>query len=225
MLKNIKFILILITIIIIVIAGTAIFFKFSETGKNFIGVNVQIDKTAILQKIQKVNRLQTVEAIFQRDLAIELDLGNFELFGKTLLENKRKQSFAVTGSVTAGVDLSKMDQNSIKVDSANKKIEITLPAPEIFSSDISADKLRVLRDEVSLLFKLETMNENRKNELNEKLMGQLIELSGRAMREAACTDNILQKANENAKEGMKNLFALTDFKEIQVNTTDPVQCL
>lgn len=224
MLKNIKFILTLITVIVVVIAGTFVFFKFSEAGKRTLGINVQIDKTVILEKIQKLNRLETVEAIFQRDLTIELDLGNFELFGKTILENKRKQTFAITGSVSAGVDLAKLNQNNIKVDNINRKIEITLPSPEIISVQPNPERLRVLKDEVTLLFKLETINENRKNELSETLTKQLLSQSKKAMREAACTDNILQKANDNAQEGIKNLFALTDFSDIQVNVTPASQC-
>ncbi len=95
-------------------------------------VTVVVDKLVILKGIQSQEKLQNVKQVLQREVEVTLDLGDFSVFGLTLLENKRVQKFAITGYVVAGIDLSKLQPEDISFDDKNKQIKVRLPASRGF---------------------------------------------------------------------------------------------
>lgn len=210
--------------LIIGIILTIIWIKIDKNDE----VVVEIDKTVIVQKIQKKNVLETVKETSRRDLKITLNDGDFTAFGITILENKRTQELSIVGSVSAGVDLSKVDENSISISDDKKTLTIKLPEPEITHVEISSDN-DLLDDRSTLLFKLSNLTNDEKRKITEKLYNLSIENGKKALVDAACKDseshtNILKQANQNAKEAIEDFFGILVFDKIEVITTESNSC-
>jgi hypothetical protein len=222
--RTIKYVII---IFILIFAAGGAFFVYNSIRGNLSSqetVNVNIDETVILQEVQDLSSLQVVNMIFQRDIEVELDLGNLEIAGLVLAENKRKTDVAVTGSVAAFVDLSKIQEGDIDLDSEADSLSLTIPAPELGIVQIDEDKTRTLRDDLTLLFQIENLNNNRRIELNELLNDQVIKQSETALKDAACDSDILGKARENAQAEVERLFLFSGLDEVNVTVTEPEGC-
>jgi hypothetical protein len=191
-----------------------------KTSSNTPTVNVSYDKTVIVDKIQGVNKLETTQMVIQRDIALTLDLGNVEVFGKNI-ERTRTQNIAITGTVAAGVDLSKLNADNVEL--KDNTLAITLPAPEIFNINIDEDKSRTLSDDLTLLFRLDTLTSGNKQTLNEQLQDQASKQAKEALKKGACEAQILDKANVEAEKSVKNLFLFGNLKEVTIKTT-PASC-
>lgn len=208
MIKNIKFFTITFLILAFLVVAILFLWKFDQNSSQN-KIEVKIDKTVIVQKVKALNKLETTEIWIQRDLEVTLDLGKFELFGVQLLQNKRTQKIAVTGKVVAGVDFSKVSSDKINYDSAKNSIAMELPTSEVFSVNLQEDKMYILKDDLSLLFSLYNLSTSNRNELNQELQKQVIKQSKLALLDGACEDGIIQKANAEAQNNLKNLFIFT----------------
>jgi len=186
-------------------------------------IQVNIDKTVIVQKVQKLSKLETIDQTMQRDIQIEINSGDLKFFDVTLLQNKRTQKVAATGTVTAGVDLNKLSSDNIKV--VNNEVTVDLPAPEIFNVNIIEDKTTILKDDLTLLFRLQDiLNNSKRVELNDILQQQVIKQIKNGLVDAACQDNILDKAGENSKSTISDLLKNSGYKTVTVNYTAPQNC-
>ena len=187
-------------------------------------VTVVVDKLVILKEIQSEEKLQTVKQVLQREVEVTLDLGDFSVFGLTLLENKRVQKFAITGYVIAGVDLSKLGPNDLSFDEKNSQIKVRLPAPEILEVNILEEQTQILKDKITLLYNLESLNLDRRKELNEKLFQLVLKESKKSLVEAACAEQILVTAEKNASQTTKRLFGIVFQPVLVVETTPATNC-
>jgi hypothetical protein len=216
MLKDFKFFTIVFLILIfLLVAGIFVWKIDTSNTKN--QIDVKIDKTVIVEKVKALNKLETAEVLVQRDVQITLDLGNFELFGKPLLENKRTQKVAVTGTVVAGVDFSKINDSQITYDTSKNSIDMNLPSSEVFAVNLNEDKTYTLKDDLTLLFSLYNLSSSNRNELNQELQKQVTKQSKKALLEGACKDGIITKANEEAKNSIKRLFTFTKVESFNIS--------
>jgi hypothetical protein len=214
--KTIKIIIAGFIAIFVILGIVFIYQFFSTNSKKDNQINVTIDKTVIVQKVRSLNRLETVEVVIQRDLSVELDLGKVDLFGLTSFESKRTQKIAVTGNVVAGIDLSKIDADKVKFDENNNSLEIELPAPEILNISINEDKTAVLKDDLTALYRLQTLDASKRKDLNQELQKQVIKQSREALRDGACGDNVLNKAGQNGTNSIANLFAFANITTVKI---------
>ena len=219
---NLKWFTIAIITLVIIFGG--IFWYISGLRKQEQAqIQVNIDKTVIIQKVQKLSKLETVDQTMQRDIQIEINSGDLKFFDVTLLQNKRTQKVAATGTVIAGVDLNKLSSDNIKV--VNNEVTINLPTPEVFNVNIIEDKTTILRDDLTLLFRLQDiLNNSKRVELNDILQQQVIKQIKNGLVDAACKDNILDKAGENSKSTISDLLKNTGYKSVTVNYTAPQNC-
>lgn len=194
----------------------------SESGKD--KFTVTVDKTVIIQQVQELQKLETIKQIIQREISVTIDLGELEFFGVSVLENKRTQEFLITGYVTAGIDLSLVTAEDIKVSSTEKEVLIRLPSPQILEVNIIEDQSRILREEITMLYNLETLNTDRRKELNELLFQKVIGESRRALVNASCQDEILLKAQTNATDSMQKLFGKIFSENFYIETTSASSC-
>jgi hypothetical protein len=216
-------------IILVIFATLGIYFAyitvFPNNQSNQQQINVVIDETAILEKIKNISELKTIQMTFQRDIEIELDLGNVTLPLTNIVigETKRTQSIAVTGTVEAGVDLSELNEDRVTVNGQDNTVAIVLPPAKILNVSIDEDKTRTLNDNFSLFFRLQNLDQNRERQLNEELFDQVIKQSRNALVISACEANILDTAATNAQADINNLFLLAnDINNITI-TSDPAQ--
>ena len=213
MFSKIKLILVAIIIICIFLFGLMIGKYIFPSPKNP-EFKTKFDQTVIVQKIQNLSRIEVLEMVLQRDLEVQLDLGNMDLFGLTI-EKKRTQKVALTGKVVAGVDLSTMTKDKIIFDS-NNNLTITVPSPKILYVKIDSEKTQTTRDDLTLLYKLENISDQKRLELNEILRRQLSMQSDQALLEGACKDKILNKATESTKQAISRLFAFAPINKLEI---------
>ncbi len=213
-------------LLLIIIFGVGAFMFYTSYIKNKNSdpkVKVNLDKIVIINKVQNLSRLETVSQTLQRDIEIELDLGDLKIFDFTLLENRRNQKIAVTGSVTAGIDLRNFNQENVKIE--DKTLKMDLKSPEIFNVNIIEDKTSLLKDDLSLLFRLrENLDNTKRREINEYLQKQIIKQSKLALVEAACENKILDQAGENGKKNIGELFKNSAYEKVEVNFAAPSTC-
>jgi len=214
----------LVTLLIVGLLGVAVFLGFNWNKQNQNTVNVKIDKTVIVQKIQNISKLETVEMTVQRDLTVELDAGGLSFFGSEVFNDKATTEYAVTGTIIAGIDLAKLSNDQVNLESNSKKLTITLPASQILSISINEDKTKITKQDFSALFNIKNLSPARRQEMQDIMQRQAIKQSREALRDGACSDNILTKASENAKEAVKNLFLFADIEEVIVNITPAGNC-
>ena len=213
-----------ITAVFVILGVIFIYQFFNNNSKKDNQINVTIDKTVIVQKVKSLNKLETVEELIQRDIIVELDLGKLDFFGVTSFESKRSQKVAVTGSIIAGVDLGKIDPNKVKFDESKGSLEIELPTPEILNISINEDKTTVLRDDLTNLYRLQTLDSTKRKDLNEQLQKQVIKQSREALRDGACNDDILNKAGNNATKSISNLFSFSNISNVKITYAFATEC-
>jgi len=210
-------------VVVSVIGFSAYYFIFrrSETAEG--QVKVTIDRIAIINKVQNLKRLETVRETIQRDVEIELDLGDFKIFDFKIAENKLKQKFAITGYVSAGIDLDKFQAQNLNVD--NKNLTFNLPEPEILNVSILEDKTSLVKDDLTLLFKVQDLtNDTRRREVNEFLQKQAQKQGKQALVSAACDNQILDKAGENSKGAIRSLITNVNYDQLNVEVLKAQKC-
>ncbi|MDQ3099465.1 MAG: DUF4230 domain-containing protein [bacterium] len=156
------------------------------------------DHTAVVKEIRELNRLEsatfTIEKIIEggKDGNVLQDL----LYGDRIL-------FIAHGEVIAGVDLSSIADDAIKIE--GKKLTVQLPKPEIFFVALNNEKSRVYDRQQGIL-----------NRGDKDLEGETRKVAEESIRKAACEANILNISGENAKKQLTKLFTALAFEDVTV---------
>ena len=156
--------------------------------------------SGILEKIQHLNNLETVA--FHIDTVVS---SQKEGSWNKLWQDEQKGLFVASGRVVAGLNLSKLTADQVKVSNDGKQIEIDLPAVEILSS--SLDKTEIYDIETGLFGLVD---------IDPKLMTEAQLQARKQMIATACKSGILSIANDNATKQIEALFTLTQAS-IKVN--------
>lgn len=168
-----------------------------------------ITKDGVIMEIQKLNRLNSVA--FSVDTVITAQKeGNWY----KLWQDRQKGLFVAHGRVLAGIDLSKLTADMVKVSYGEQTdpkvapvayIDISLPPSEVF--EVYLDNIQVYDWQTGMF----GMADNDPEVLNQaQIQGKLEVLN------KACQGNIMQMAQDNAKEQITSLFKLTGA-EVSVN--------
>ncbi len=209
MFKNILPILIL---ILLATGGILAFMNFNPI-KNIVkqgsqSISTIPDRQVIITQVKSLNRIETISEDVQREFDLKLDFGELKIFGVSI-ENRKDQRFQVSGKVIAGIDTSKIKDTDIEIIGDN--LTIRLPAPEIFSTELAADKLAILNNSSTLLYKIQNFDSNKNREADEKIKKEAIAQAQKYLSEGACENGISIKANENAKKAIQELYARAGF--------------
>ncbi len=152
----------------------------------------------VVEQIQKLNRLETVS--YSVDTVVEGKRTNAVLpdllFGDRLL-------LVVHGQVVAGVDLSKLKPENVKV--SGKSVTIDLPASMLFSTRVDEAKSRVFARTTGLLV---PMDPNLETDTRRTAEIQI--------QQAAMQDGILDTARANARLSIESLLRGLGFEQITV---------
>lgn len=152
----------------------------------------------VVSQIQRLNRLETVS--YSVDTVVEGKHQNAVLpdllFGDRLI-------LVVHGQVIAGVDLSQLKPEQVKVN--GRSVSVDLPPSQIFTSKIDTGKTRVFARTTGLLVQADPSLEMDTQKLAEN---QILE--------AASKDGILDTARANARTGMESLLRGLGFEQVTV---------
>ncbi|HSO57970.1 MAG TPA: DUF4230 domain-containing protein [Paenisporosarcina sp.] len=159
------------------------------------------NKGAFLEKIQSLNELATAEAytkviIERQDNAI---FGNE--IGLNLPGTKRQLLVVIPGSVKAGIDFSKLQENDIVLDEEAKTATLTLPKAEFLGGpEIFFDQVEVFSYEG--LFR-------EKADITEAY--NLAQEAEKLMMEETTDQGVLELAEENAARSVSEMFSLVEY--------------
>ena len=159
----------------------------------------------VIVAIRDLSELASAEYHVER--VIELTEKQRALFG--LVETEDAILLIAAGSVTAGVDLAKLDDNSVEVVPAAKRARIRLPPPKILRSRIDNERTYVHRRETDLLAKRQEHLETRARREAE-----------RTIRKAAEQADILGRARGNARRSIESLVRSLGYTDVRVTFTD-----
>jgi hypothetical protein len=156
----------------------------------------------VVEKIQRLNRLETVE--YSLDTVVEGDESNpvlpDALAGDKLL-------MIVHGNTIAGIDMSKLQPESVEITEGpgGRSIRLTLPPSEVFTTSINEQKSRVYARDTGLFVKADP---NLETQVRQKAQGQL--------QEAALSDGILDAATKNARATVTAMLEGLGFEHVEI---------
>jgi len=148
---------------------------------------VIVDPVTIVRQVRSLARLETIQYSVEKVITAESGQGPFGfLFGDRLL-------LVAHGEVIAGVDLSKLSPDDLRV--RDNVLYVSLPEPEIFVATLDNEQTYVYDRETGILTQRDINLESTARQAAEQ-----------AIREAALEDNILNQARVNAENYLHRLF-------------------
>jgi Protein of unknown function (DUF4230) len=157
---------------------------------------------AVVQKIQRLNRLETV--VYSMDTIVEGSKSSPVL--PDLLAGDRIL-LVVHGQSIAGIDLSQLKPEDVQITESggNRSIHVTLPASQLFVTNLDNQHTRVYARSTGLLV---PVDQNLESDTRAKAEQQL--------QQAALTDGILDAARKNARATVTTLLYSLGFQTVDV---------
>ena len=176
-----------------------------NTSRGIIGRSTTYDTSvpAVVARIQKLNRLETV--VYSIDTIVEGSRSSAVL--PDLLAGDRIL-LVVHGQSIAGIDLSKLKSEDVRITETNgsRSIQITLPPSELFHTALDNQHTRVYARSTGLLV---PVDQNLESETRAKAEQQL--------QQTALSDGILDAATRNARASVTTLLYSLGFQHVEVN--------
>jgi Protein of unknown function (DUF4230) len=156
----------------------------------------------VVEKVQQLNRLETV--VYSLDTVVE---GNESspvlpdaLAGDKLL-------MIVHGQTIAGIDMSKLQPDSVQITEGTqgRSIRLTLPPSQVFMTTIDVHKTRVYARDTGLFVKADP-----------NLETQVLQKSQTQLQQAALSDGILDAAAKNARATVTAMLEGLGFEHVEI---------
>lgn len=156
------------------------------------------DPVTIVNQIKPLARLETIQYSVEKVIRAEEGQDKFPmLFGDKMI-------FVAHGKVIAGIDLSKIKDQDIKIN--GKILIVNLPEPEIFVVTLENEKSYVY-DRTTGLFTKGDPN----------LETQVRQAAEDEIRKAALSDGILEQARINGENYLGRMLRALDFNDVVFN--------
>lgn len=153
------------------------------------------DPTTIVHEIRAIARLETIHYSMEKVITAETNQGFFAfLVGDKLL-------FVAHGNVTAGIDLSKIEEGDLFTE--NDVLYVRLPKAEIFDAYLDNDKSYVYDREIGVFSQGEVGLET-----------QVRQAAEEEILNAALEDGILEQAQINAENYLFRLFRSLGYPDV-----------
>lgn len=164
-----------------------------------------LTSAGVVNKIQSLNRLQTV--VYHIDTVIQSRKeGNWY----RLWQDEQKGLFVAHGRVIAGVDLQKLTAENVHIipdATQGQLVQITLPSAQVFETYL--DKIEVYDVQTGLFNILD---------IDPEMFNQAQTEAKRQILSSACKTEMLNLATENAQKQIHMLFELANVR-VDVKTT------
>ncbi len=190
-------IILVIVVLALVIAGAYIGYQKLQNP-------ITIPTNAIIvTQVQQVGKLETATYTLQQIIVYDQTTPWYEkLFGSS------KKLFVVYGTVTAGIDLSQLNQSDVQVQ--GKKVTLNMPAPYIMNSAVDPTRTQVY-DADTGAYSIFPKN------LGPNTTIQILAAAQKSQPGEACRDGILQQAASSAKTQLTSLLKTTGFTTITID--------
>lgn len=156
---------------------------------------------AVLQAVRRLARLESVQ--FRLERVIDLKREQKRWLG--LVQAKDAILLIASGEVTAGVDLSNLEEDAIRVDWPNKRAIVRLPPVDILHSGLDEQRTYVHSRTTDTLFEERTSLETEARRRAEQ-----------SLRQAALDGGILKVAETSAVTTVTSLLRSLGFVDVQV---------
>jgi hypothetical protein len=162
------------------------------------------DRGGAIKQIRNLNRLETNSFSIERVIEANVQRGDIldSILGERLL-------LIASGNVVAGVDMSKIRESDVTISADGKRITLTLPPSEIFSSALDNQRTHVYDRQTRIGTQI-TGSENKDLESQARIEAEKVIL------QAACEGAIMQKAADEAQRSLEQFLGLLKFEEIRV---------
>ena len=155
----------------------------------------------VVEHIQKLNRLETV--VYSLDTIVEGDKSS-PVFPDILAGDKIL--LVVHGQSIAGIDLSQLKPEDVRIDSNNQRsIHVNLPPSQIFLTSLDNEHTRVYARSTGLLVPADQDLES-----NTRARAQ------QQLQTSALSDGILDAARKNARATVTTLLYSLGFQQVEV---------
>ena len=162
----------------------------------------------VLIAVKDLARLES--ASFHMERVIDLTDKQSHLFG--LVQSEDAILLVAVADVSAGVDLQQLKADDIVVDAAEKRVTLTLPAPEVFHAELDNSKTYVhTRHTGALAARKENLETRARQEAEHSLI------------EAALQAGLLSRASENARRAVEGLVRGLGYSQVEVSVRPPVR--
>ncbi len=162
------------------------------------GLRIDLSRPAVVQRIQRLQRLETVVYSMEKIVTGAQDNAYLPKFlgGDRIL-------LIVHGEVIAGIDLGKLDDSKINI--KGRTVEIEMPAAEVFSTRIDNALTRVYSRETGLFT---APDPNLESEVRREAEQQI--------RQSALQNGILKTAADNARGTLSGLLEGLGFETVTI---------
>jgi hypothetical protein len=156
----------------------------------------------VIEKVQKLNRLETV--VYSLDTVVESNESS-PLLPDVLAGDKLLM--IVHGQTIAGIDMSKLQADSVEITegSGGRSIRLTLPPSQVFLTTIDEQKSRVYTRDTGLFVKADP---NLETQTRQKAQSEL--------QAAALSDGILDAATKNARATVTAMLEGLGFEHVEI---------
>jgi hypothetical protein len=156
----------------------------------------------VVEKVQQLNRLETVA--YSLDTVVE---GSESSTVPPDAPASDKLLMIVHGQTTAGVDMSKLQPDSVEITEGaqGRSIRLTLPPSQVFVTTIDEQKSRVYARDTGLFVKADP---NLETQVRQKAQSQL--------QQAALSDGILDVAMKNARATVTAMLEGLGFEHVEI---------
>lgn len=155
---------------------------------------------SVLLAVRDLARLESVT--FHMERVIDLTEKQSRLFG--VIETEDAILLVAVADVSAGVDLGRMVEGDIQADAKLGRVQIRLPAPEIFHVTLDKDHTYVHTRKTGLLAR-------RQEDLESRARAE----AERALVESAREAGVLLRARENARRVVEGLVRSLGYTKIE----------
>jgi len=161
----------------------------------------------VLVAVKDMARLES--ASFHMERVIDLSDKQSHLFG--LVQSEDAILLVAVADISAGVDLQQLRAEDIVAQPAEKRVTITLPAPEVFHAELDNAKTYVhARHTGALAARKENLETRARQEAERSLI------------EAALQAGLLTRANSNAARAVEGLVRGLGYSQVEVKVRPPV---
>jgi len=156
------------------------------------------DRVAVVKEMRALSRLETASFTIEKIIDSESSGNVFQklLFGDKIL-------LIANGNVIAGIDFIGIEEKDVVVE--GKKIQVSLPPPQIFLASLDNTKTKVYDRKSGLL-----------SGGNDNLESEARATAEQSIRESACSSGILDMASDNARKQITSFLSSLGFVEITI---------
>lgn len=166
----------------------------------------EIDRSGavIVESVRSLSELSTVEVVQSTTVEKGEDRGWLDWAA-----GDRIFLFAVAG-ISAGVDLSELEEGDVTIDDEGDAIAIRLPAPKVTSIEVDNDQTRVYDRDTGVFAQGDPNLERSARLAAEELMV-----------DAALEDGLLDKAERETEVALTQFLRATGYDDVEITFDDP----